>query len=550
MKLATIENALRTRRGLLALWIVGTGGCALITVLMHTAGVPGWDSAAHAYKIFLIRDGQSIFWDNHWYGGGYGAITYGFLYYWLATVVPADVIVVLSAGAVPVFYYLYQRDMWKLDDVWPAWLLAGVMSVYLAHGQDPFLFALALSLGGLALLARGRPVLAAVPIGVGIFANPMGLVVTGVLMLADVAARSELRRRYLVFFTALVPFLIVRVVLGLAFSEPGTYLNETSQLLIYLSYSLAGVALAGVNAVHPRRPFVVLFLIYALICVLSFVTPGSPLGNNIGRFFMVFGLPLLFLLRHSRLRRPFPYGDLALIPILLFTVMQFVTPTSHLLSKDERAQTHRDFFAPALAAAAATRDLDHRIHVVTLRRHWEAYYFPKAGLPITRGWYRQADAIHNRLFYGPYDARSYVRWLRRMGVEYVYLPDAALDPWSEREPRILSTSPSFEVARQAGAWTVYKLRDPQPLVVGLDDGEAHVTGFDHLGVTVVVDRPGDYLTKVTWSPYWKLAAGTGQLSRSPDRFILLEAKQAGTYRLRFDLGLRDALAQAVGRLGL
>ena len=36
----------------------------------------------------LLRDGQSVFWDNYWYGGGYGALTYGFVYYWLAAVVP------------------------------------------------------------------------------------------------------------------------------------------------------------------------------------------------------------------------------------------------------------------------------------------------------------------------------------------------------------------------------------------------------------------------------------------------------------------------------
>ena len=86
--------------------------------------------------------------------------------------------------------------------------------------------------------------------------------------------------------------------------------------MVYLGFALVGLALAGVNAVHPRRPFVVLFLVYAAVCVGSFVTPGSPLGNNIGRFFMVFGLPLLLLLRHTRLRRPFRYGELAIIPIV------------------------------------------------------------------------------------------------------------------------------------------------------------------------------------------------------------------------------------------
>ena len=54
----------------------------------------------------------------------------------------------------------------------------------------------------MALLARGRPLLAAVPVAVGIFTNPMALVVCAILMVADVLARPGTRRRYLVFFAA------------------------------------------------------------------------------------------------------------------------------------------------------------------------------------------------------------------------------------------------------------------------------------------------------------------------------------------------------------
>ena len=294
----------------------------------------------------------------------------------------------------------------------------------------------------------------------------------------------------------------------------------------------------------------ILFLTYAAICVLSFVTPGSPLGNNIGRFFFVFGLPLLVVLRHSRLQRPFPYGDLAVIPIVLFGLLQISAPYSHFTRTDEWPQTRAAFFAPALVAAAEYYDPDYRIHVVALRRHWEAAYFPEAGYPITRGWYRQADAIHNGLFYTTYDAETYVAWLRRMGVQYIFLADAPLDPWSQREVRILQTSPEFELVETTGPWTVYRLRDAQPLAVGLNGGTAHVTRMGHRGFGVDVDRPGTYLLKVTWSPYWSLTAGDGRLRRSPDRLLLLDAREAGFYELRFDVTPGKALAAVGARLGL
>ncbi|MGZ8634076.1 MAG: hypothetical protein ACXWZZ_09520, partial [Solirubrobacteraceae bacterium] len=152
MTFSAVEAWLRTRRGLLVLWLTTTAAVALIALLMQRGGVPGWDDAAHAYNVLLLGDGDSIFWDTYWYGGGYGAVTYGFVFYWLAQYVPGTLIVIAAAGTIPVTFYVNVRDLWRIDDVWPAWGFAFAMALYLAHGQDPFVLALALTVGGLALL--------------------------------------------------------------------------------------------------------------------------------------------------------------------------------------------------------------------------------------------------------------------------------------------------------------------------------------------------------------------------------------------------------------
>jgi hypothetical protein len=518
-------------------------------------GVPGWDDAAHAYKVFLLRRGDSVFWDTYWYGGGYGAVTYGVVFYWLAQYVSGAVIVVIAAGTVPLSFYVYVRDLWKIDDVWPAWALALIVTLYLAHGQDPFVLALALTLGGLALLARRHPAWAALPVAIGIFANPMGLVVVAPFVVTDLIVRRAARRRYLVFAAVLAPAVVVRFLLGWTFSEPGSYLNETSQLMVYLGFALVGLGLAGVNAAHPRRPFVVLFLVYAVLCVGSFITPGSPLGNNIGRFFMVFGLPLLLLLRHTRLRRPFRYGDLAVIPIVAFALLQVATATSHFLNTVERPQTTRAYFAPALAAAHELYDPDYRFHVVALRRHWEALYFPEAGYPITRGWYRQADAIHNSFFYSPYDAAEYVAWLRSMGVRFIFSPvEGPLDPWSKREARLLESSPAFGLVEQTGAWRIYELLDAEPLLVPEPQAPGAGTGtilrVGHQRIDFSVSEPGTYWLKFTSSPYWVLEGGPGEVTPRPDRFMDVALVRAGDHALRFEVTPARMLDVATGRLGL
>jgi hypothetical protein len=555
VRLTAVETWLRSRRGLLALWLVTTAAVTLITLLMWRAGVPGWDDAAHDYKIYLLRHGASVFWDTYWYGGGYGAITYGIVFYWLAQYVPGALIVIAAAGTVPLSFYVYVRDLWGIDDVWPAWGMALVMTLYLAHGQDPFVLALALTLAGLALLARRHPLWAALPVAVGIFSNPMGLVVVAPLVLTDLICRPAARRRYLVFLAAVAPAVVVRFLLGWTFSEPGAYLNETSQLMVYLGFALVGLALAGVNVAHPRRPFVVLFLVYAALCVGSFVTPGSPLGNNIGRFFMVFGLPLLLLLRHTRFRRPFRYGDLAIIPIVAFALLQFGTATSHFLNAVERPQTTRAYFAPALSAARDLYDPDYRFHVVALRRHWEALYFPEAGYPITRGWYRQADAIHNGLFYTAYDAAEYVAWLQSMGVQYIFLPvDGPLDPWSKREAKLLAGSPAFSFVEQTGVWRIYRLIDAKPLLVPQpqepESGTGSILSVGHQRIDFTVSKPGTYWLKFTSSPYWELEGGPGTITPRPDRFMDLTLAHAGRYTLRFVVTPAKMADVAAGRLGL
>jgi hypothetical protein len=563
MSFAALDARLRSRRGLLALWLVTTAAVALVTLLMELGGVPGWDDAAHAYKVLLLRDGDSVFWDTYWYGGGYGAVTYGFVFYWLAQYVSGALIVILVAGSIPMSFYLYVRDMWRIDDPWPAWGFALVMTLYLAHGQDPFVLALALTLGGLALLARGRPFWAALPVAVGIFANPMGLVVVVPFVLTDLIVRPKVRRRYLLWVAALAPALGARLAIGLAFSEPGAYLNETSQLMVFLGFALVGVALAGMNAVHPRRQFIVLFLVYAALCVGSFVTPGSPLGNNIGRFFMVFGLPLLLLLRHTRLRRPFRYSDLAIIPILLFAILQLATVTSHFFNAVERPQTTREYFAPALTVARDLYDPNYRFHVVALRRHWEALYFPESGYPITRGWYRQADAIHNSFFYSSYNADEYVAWLQSMGVEYIFSPmEGPLDPWSRREARLLESSSAFTLVEQAGEWRIHRLIDAEPILVSAPEessaastasdataARGDISFFGHERLIFSVTRPGTYWLKVTSSPYWVLE-GPGEVRPRTDRFMDLHLRRSGTYTLRFEVTPAKTLDVLAGRLGL
>jgi len=520
-------------RALLFLGLTPPPLLALVRLVMHLSGFTGVDAAAHAYKTELLRGGLGgLFWDGFWYGGSYGIIDYGPLYYLLAAAIPGVLLVVLAAGSLPLLLQLYLHRTYGATSCLPAAALTVVLCFYLANGQDPFLFALALMMGGLALLAYGRPVWAALAVGLALFCNPLAVFVGGVFLVADFVARADLRRPYLVFAAWFAPFAVARGGLSLLFAQPAAYFNDLGQVARPFGFAVLGAVLVWFSKDERRRHKLTLFLAYALVCVAAYALPAVPLGNNVNRFLMVFGLPVMLLI--TKLRLPAVVLAVAL-PAVAWAQLQ--TPASHLFAPPRPQAADAAFFAPALAEARALYDADYRFHVVALEKHWEAYYFPIHGYAITRGWYRQEDALHNGLFLRhSYSQDEYVGWLRSMGVRYVFLPDAPVDFTSKAEVRILTSSPIFQEVARTRHWTVYRLKQAEPLLVPRSNGGGgEVLAMEHRSVRLQIDASGDYLLKVTYTPCWHLARGRGEVARAAQGFVLLRARSAGVFELRFEL---------------
>ena len=548
---------LPARSSLVWLFAGPVAALALAGLAMYLLGVSGGDDPAHLYKIALLRDGQSVLWDNYWYGGSYGALTYGLVYYWLAQFVPGAVITVLAGGSLPVLFHLYLRDAWGVTSRAPAWTLAVVMVVYLAWGQSPFLLAMCLTMTGLVLLARGRPYLAALPCGLGVFTNPLALVAAGVFLLGMLAGRPESRRTVARFIVAMLPVVAVRVALAAVFAAPAWEFHYTAELAGLAVVAVLGIVLARFSEEPSLRAMQWIFVALLAVVVPAYLLPDTQIGNNAGRFFYVFGGPLLVAVAWpSRLRRVVPV--LAVAVVLAF---QLAFPVWMLARAPSFTATREAFFAPALRYAATVYDPGYRFHVVTPEMHWESYYFPAAGFPITRGWYRQADALHNvDLYDEQLTPDGYASWLRRMAVEYVFVPHAPLVSTSQKEAAILAASPEFRLVYRGADWSVYRLLDAEPLVVPLERADAQVFTMDHTSIRFGVTRPGLYLVKVTWSPYWQVArAPSGEalsgrdghagqpwrgdsleparrlLGKDPHGFIIFQAPAEGVYQLRFDV---------------
>jgi hypothetical protein len=150
---------------------------------------------------------------------------------------------------------------------------------------------------------------------------------------------------------------------------------------------------------------------------------------------------------------------------------------------DEQA-AHAAYWAPAIAYLHAHNTPDYRVNALDTVGHWEAVYLPEAGIPITRGWFRQDDSPENDVLYGKLDFPSYKRWLRARGVRYVLVPRDRLDYTSKQE-RLLAAKLRF-VAR-SGAVKIYELPRATPIIPG-----GTVLRLSHDSITFRVPRPGRY----------------------------------------------------------
>jgi hypothetical protein len=223
------------------------------------------------------------------------------------------------------------------------------------------------------------------------------------------------------------------------------------------------------------------FVAWLGLLALSFAFP-SQLGENAARLrFMALPLALL-VLRDRPLR--------LVVPLAAIAAVYNLSPLYWSFQKglDERAE-HAEYWQPAVDWLKTHNSRDYRVHALDTVGHWEAVYLPEAGIPITRGWYRQDDFPQNALLYHPLDLRRYRAWLLRQGVRYVLVPRDRLDYSSKYERRIVEQVGPRVV--QAGAIVIHELEDPAPLAPG-----ARVERLTHDTIALRVPRGGLYSVSI------------------------------------------------------
>ncbi|MGC1851501.1 MAG: hypothetical protein WA687_03565, partial [Solirubrobacterales bacterium] len=336
------------------------------------------------------------------------------------------------------------------------------------------------------------------------------------------------------------------IVPNLAFPEAGEFPFAFSSY-VAIPLFCGGALLVTRRLAWEERQLRRVLVAYMLAATVLWLAP-NPMGGNAVRLGALFGGPILaavMLAHRPRLSRA---STLLLALALAGGLYWQVTASVNQIARSVGdPSTSAAYFAPV-----ATWLRDHggdaaRVEVPPTANHWESAYLAP-DFELARGWLRQLDTTRDGIFYrdGPLGDAAYRGWLHDNAIRYVALPDAPLDYSSVAERRLILRDPPYLEPRWSNAhWRVYEVRDPAPLVQALDSGAARVRSISHSGFALNVTRPGEFLVRVAFTPYWSIARGQGCLIRRGD-WTLARASHPGVFRVAADFSLGRAWNAVTG----
>ncbi len=482
------------------------------------------DLAAQVYRVHLFANHGFALYDANWYGG-HLLPAYSVLFPPLGALIGVRLAGALATAAAIVFFDRLARDEFG-SGAWRGtlWFAVGA-GLNLLSARLTFALGLAVGLGALLAARRGRQV----PAVALAFACPLASPLAGLFLTGAAAAWAVGHRRLApawLVAASLAPLLALQV----AFPEGGTFPFTVTELALLLTALVGGIVVLPAE----QRVLRVGFAIYALLAIAAFLVP-SPLGSNCGRLALIAVGPLLACALTGR--RALVLAAAA--PLLLFWSW---APSARDLEDVGGPSASAAYYAPLESFLARHDEPPARVEIPFTKQHWEAVYVARHFM-LARGWERQLDRGRNPIFYQgrhrALDPDAYLRWLQAAGVRYVAVPDAQLDESARAEVALISARPPYlEHVWSSTHWAVYAVRDATPLL----SGPGRLLSVRPDSFTLDVQRPGRFLVRLHFSPYWQLHKEAGCVMRGRNGWTRLQLTRTGTQQVTTDFGLDRALS--------
>lgn len=510
---------------------------------------PSADLAAASYRSYLFAHSGLTLWDNAWYGG-HSLLSYSLVSPALGAPLGVQLPQTLAAVLAAILFALLIEDRFagRLTSLAACWFALGV-GIELLSGRVPFDIGLAIGLGALLAAQRGHQAMAMGLTGLCAATSPVAGAFlalatftwtfagssghAGSLHLRRIYASSSSRfiesrgrvggtvgRSFRVSLTLCA--LAVIVALAVIFPESG---SEPFAASSFWPAETIVMALAILLS-RKQRLLCVGALFYGIALIGAFVIQ-TPLGGNAVRLGALVAGPLTLCTLGER-RRLLVF----LVPVLLY--WQLIAPIRDVVSANSDPAVNASYYTPLLEHLQTLGALEHpaRVEVVPTRDHWEARWIAPR-ISIARGWERQLDRANNSLFYvhGQLTAVRYQRWLAEQAISYVVLPDAPLDYSARAEARLVRAGlPYLREVWRSAHWRLFAVQGATPLA----QRPAVLSSMGSDSFTLHVPRPGSYLVRVRFSPYWALQGRSGCVRQGPSGFTEVQARSTGDLTVGID----------------
>ena len=556
-------------------WLPAVGLSAALAALMLAWNPQVGDLAAQVFRTELFQEAGLAIWNGSWYGGHY-TLTYSVLFPPLAALIGPQLVGTVAVVSSAYLFDRLVRDRWGEAARWATlWFAAGVVTL-LADGQLTFALGVAFGLGTLRALQAGRPKLSLLAAAACALSSPVAATfLAGVLLVGtwdlgvpqirltrgwrrrgnrpeDALATGRAggpcgdRTRGLATLAATLALTLVAVP-NLLFPNPGQFPFALSSY-VAIPLFCGGALFVTRGLAGEERQLRRVLLAYALAATALLLVP-NPLGGNAVRLGALFGGPVLaaaMLAHRPRLDR---FSVLILALALAGGLYWQVTASvSQIARSVGDPSTSSVYFEPPARwlgehGGPGCESRCRLPRTTGSRRIWPTAF------ELARGWLRQLDTTRDDIFYdddSPLTGAAYERWLRGNAISYVVLPDAPLDYSSEAERRLILSAPSFLDLRWSSShWRIYAVRDPEPLVQPLGDALARTLWVGPQGFDLDVSRPGKFLVRVNFTPYWSIERGAGCLLRHGE-WTVARASHPGVFRVAADFSVARAWNAVTG----
>jgi len=506
--------------------LVGAALTAAFAVLVHAVGPAPGVSPVHLYRTFLVHDGARV-WDNFWYSGTYPLASYSLLYYLPAALVGNLPLVFFAAVASTVLFASIALRQWGTAALWPSRVFGVLAAAPMFTGLYAYSLGFTAMLATLKLLQLRRLWLAVVLAALTVGFSPLAFAFLCLIVAAYAVSRWQIARRHLWFGVGLAAAAGIEVLTLVLFpgAGGGVFPFHWIDFVAVLGVSTLGVLVA--RKARGAGPLVAFYALWGIGSVVVYVVP-SPLGDNWTRL-SAFIFPVMLLTASLAGFQPRRLVVLALAAAFAYNVVPYALLVPSRLGNDTQQAS---FWRPAIRFLRAHEQVGFRVEVVPTAEHWEAYWIPKSGLPLARGWYRQLDVADNPALYAKHlDASAYRHWLRSAAVRYVLLSTTAPLDWDggpEEADVVRSPQSGLRVVFRSANWTIYELPHATPLLTG--PASPVVTSFGHTAIHGRVFAAGRYLLRAHYNPYLRLR-GSGCVSPGPDQMTYLDLTRPQRFAL-------------------